>query len=122
MKHKPTPDPSSTTFDEIIIDPLTRKAMSSILLECVDPILLKLNTVMRPIISEFIISERKLLVTGLELVSPKTAAIMTNIPIATIYRWIAANVIEIYPVDNKNVVSITQIKEIMRVRRAKLDF
>lgn len=107
---------TSTSFDEMIIDPLSRKAMSSILLKLSDPILLRIVDAIRPIIHELIITERKTLINGLEIMTIAQASSITSVPINTIYSWIANGVIENFSIANKNHVSLTQIKHIMKTK------
>lgn len=109
-------DLTSASFDEIIIDPLTRKAMSSILLETVDPILVRIIEAIKPIIAELVISERRILIQGLDLVSISEASQKTSVPIPTIYSWIGNGLIDSFIISSKTHISLAQLSNIIKTK------
>lgn len=94
---------------DIFLDPISRKGLANLLLETIDPLIAKIILVIKPIIADYIIVERRKLLYDNELTSIIKASDITKISIKTIYKWIASGLIEVYMINDKKVVSISQI-------------
>lgn len=96
----------------LIMDSLSRKALSILLNESIDPLVYQLIDAIKPIIVNYVISIKQALLDQLEIMPISKASIILSLPNRTIYNWIAKGYIDLYHLSNKNMVSVSQIREV----------
>lgn len=101
---------------DIILESITKKAIASLILSSVDPVV---STILRDVqsivhsrISEYSIELRKKVLSGNEFMSVKLASTISGYHITTIYDWIAKGYIQPFYIEGIMLVSISQIESI----------
>jgi hypothetical protein len=101
------PVPKGIALDALI-ENLSNDLISKVLLQSIEPLLLKI----KPILVDHILTLRRQMLGQNEFMSISKAARACDITRKTLYDWIDKDIISCYMVDDRRVVSISEIKEI----------
>lgn len=64
------------------------------------------------IVSDYVIAFRGYFLQGIEFKLPKNAAILSGIPLITIYNWISRGLLQLYTIEGTGYVSMTQLRSL----------
>lgn len=103
------------TNESILEDSLTRRVLANLMLESVQPLSSRICLV----VADYVSSERKILLSGLEITSISNASITLKISARTIYNWIAKGYITLHNLNGNSLVSVTEIRLVMSKRLSK---
>lgn len=98
------------------IEPLTNTLVSTLLNELIT----KLRPTIYRIVSDYVITLRKSILSNEEFVTIAKASSLLNITPATIGSYIAKGILDVYNIDKLRLVSISQIKAIIKSKKDKL--
>lgn len=98
------------------IEPLTNTLVSTLLHELIS----NLRPTIHRIVSDYVITLRKSLLSGEEFMSITKASTTLSLTPSTIASYIAKGLIDLYNVDNHKLVSISQIKAVMLAKSNKM--
>lgn len=98
-----------------------RKLIGQKLLSSIDPLTESITKVLliaiTPVIADYIMSLRIAILRDNEFRSLKNASSITKVPLATIYHWTTHKLLQLYVIDNKQYVSMTELNALLRDKK-----
>jgi len=113
----------SNITDDSLTDYQVRKLLAQMLLNSITPLTNNIASAVvssiAPIIADYMIQFRHSVLEGNEFRSIPNASKISNIPYNTIYNWISNKMLQLYIMDNKQCVSMTELNSLLSKKKGK---